>query len=164
MIVEDGGKRIHVGLKVDDPCRPPGCIFGDIHCIVDPKYKCDQISKIYKITCVTCDAVIDDRDPERESPNYIGLTRSSIHARMLSHLQGQQGRSMGNPLHRHDIAEHDGQQQKYVCRPIASEKKIVRLHVNEALHIENQDRTASLYDKMECGRGGLVQIMATRVI
>ena len=71
---------------------------------------------------------------------------------------------MGNPLHRHDVAEHNGQQQAYKCIPVASEKKIVRLHINEALHIENQDRTASLNDKMECGRGGLGRITATRVI
>ena len=29
LVVEDGGKPIHVGMRVDDPCRPPGCIFGD---------------------------------------------------------------------------------------------------------------------------------------
>ena len=93
----------------------------------------------------------------------IGLTRSSIHARMLDHLKGQKSKSMGNPLYRHDLQVHDGIAQQYVCTPIVSEKKIVRLHVNEALHIEKQNREASLNDKMECGRGGIVRITATRV-
>ena len=101
---------------------------------------------------------------EKEPPTYIGLTRSTIHARMLDHLKGQRMRSSGNPLHRHDLKAHNGQQQQYVCIPIASEKKIVRLNINEALHIEKQQREASLNDKMECGRGGIVRITATRVI
>ena len=101
---------------------------------------------------------------EKEPPNYIGLTWSTIHARMLDDLKGQKMRSSGNPLHRHDLKSHNGQQQQYVCIPIASEKKIVRLNVNEAHHIEKQNREASLNDKMECGRGGLVGITATRVI
>ena len=164
LIIEDGGRPIHTGIKINDPCRPPGCIYGDTNCIVDQKYHCDLTSRIYKITCIQCNLIIvNSSDAEKESPNYIGLTRSSIHARMLDHLKGQKSKSMGNPLYRHDLQVHDGITQQYVCTPVVSEKKIVRLHVNEALHIEKQNREASLNDKMECGRGGIVRITATRV-
>ena len=47
---------------------------------------------------------------------------------------------------------------------VAPEKKIVRLHCNEALNIEKQDPSFSMNDRMEGGRGGLVRISATRVI
>ena len=71
---------------------------------------------------------------------------------------------MVNPLHCYDVTNHNGQQQAYTRIPIASEKKIVRLNINEALHIEKQDRTTCLNNKMEYRRGGLVRITATRVI
>ena len=114
---------------------------------------------IYKISCKTCNEIISDK----ESPNYIGMTRSSLHARMKSHIEGQNRQMSGNPLHRHDVESHGGVKQIYTCKAIASERKIVRLCMNEALHIERQDRSASINDKMECGRGGLVRISATRV-
>ena len=120
-------------------------------------------SMIYKISCKSCDKVIEESNSNSESPNYIGLTRASLHARMSSHLDGQRRSLSGNPLHRHDLENHNGQKQVYICKPVASEKKIVRLYMNEALRIEKQDRSASINDKMECGRGGLVRISATRV-
>ena len=82
---------------------------------------------------------------------------------MQGDLDGQKAKSIGNPLHRHDHDHHNGHKQVYSCKPVASEKKIVRLYMNEALRIEKQDRSASMNDKMECGRGGLVRISATRV-
>ena len=82
---------------------------------------------------------------------------------MSDHLDGQKRKSNSNPLYRHDTAQHGGYPQQYTCVPIASEKKIVRLNINEALHIERQDRVTSINDKMECGRGGLIRISATRV-
>ena len=34
LIVEDGGRPIHVGLKSRDPSRPEGCLFGDANCFM----------------------------------------------------------------------------------------------------------------------------------
>ena len=82
---------------------------------------------------------------------------------MLDHLKGQRLKYTDNPLHRHDVESHGGVKQIYTYKAIASERKIVQLSMNEALHIERQDRSASINDKMECGRGGLVRISATRV-
>ena len=118
---------------------------------------------VYKISCTSCNHVIEESDSDKEVPNYIGLTRSSIHARMLAHLDGQKRKRTNNPLHRHDVSNHEGIPQRYKCVPIASEKKIVRLYCNEALQIEQQDRQQSMNDRMECGRGELVRITATRV-
>ena len=86
LVVEDGGCPISNGLKVNDPLRPKGCIYRDPKCIVDSKYQCNKTSMIYKITCTSCDSVIEDSNDSKESPNYIGLTRSSLHARMSSSL------------------------------------------------------------------------------
>ena len=100
---------------------------------------------IYQISCKTCNEIISDK----ESPNYIGMTRSSLHARMKSHLEGQRRHMSGNPLHRHDVDSHNGVKQIYTCKSVASERKIVRLCMNEALRIEKQDRSASINDKID---------------
>ena len=107
---------------------------------------------------------LSEKYKEKELPNYNGLIRTSIHARILDHLKGQKRQYTGNLLHGYNVSERNGHHQQYICIPIASEMKIIRLNVNEELHIEKQDRTASLNNKMECRRGGLVRITATRVI
>ena len=80
--------------------------------------------------------MIDNNIMNRESPNYIGLTRSSIHARMNAHLEGQRRHMSSNPLYRHDVHCHDGVKQVYTWKPIAAKKKIVRLYMNKALQIK----------------------------
>ena len=98
-----------------------GCIYGDPKCIVDRRYQCDQTSKVYKITCIECNSVIDDTTPEKESLNYVGKTRTSIHARMSNHLDGQRRKSNSNPLHTQDAAQHDGHLKQYTCVPDTSD-------------------------------------------
>ena len=102
-------------------------------------------------------------DDESESHNYIGLTRASVHSRMQSHLSGQRRKKSNNPLFRHDRDHHGSIPQKYRTQIIATESKIVRLNINEALRIEKQNPQYRINDRMEGGRGGIVRISATRV-
>ena len=95
--------------------------------------------------------------------NYIGLTRSSVHSRIQSHLGGQRRKQNSNPLFRHDRDHHQGIPQKYQTKIVATESKIVKLHCNEAIRIERQKPELRLNDRMEGGRGGVVRITATRV-
>ena len=44
LVVENGGRPIHIGMKVNDPCRLVGCVFHDSQCIVDNKYPCVKTS------------------------------------------------------------------------------------------------------------------------
>ena len=62
LVVEDGGRPIHVGLKTRDPLRPKGCIFGDQTCPVVEGTNCDRSGVIYKFTCVSSLETIDDGD------------------------------------------------------------------------------------------------------
>ena len=94
--------------------------------------------------------------------SYIGMTRTSIHNRMRSHLSGQRTKSTSNPLWRHDMDTHGGSHQKYTTSIVAREKKLLRLHCLEAIHIEKQPPTHSINARMEHGRGGVVRISATR--
>ena len=82
---------------------------------------------------------------------------------MMSHLDGQRLRKSNNPLWRHDRDQHNGIPQNYVTTIEASERKIVKLHCNEALRIERQDPTLRLNERQEGGRGGNVPISASRV-
>ena len=70
---------------------------------------------------------------------------------MKAHLDGQRRKFSGNPLHRRDIY-NNGDPHRYICRPIASEKKIVRQCCNKSFHIEKQDGSVSPNDRMESGK------------
>ena len=157
--MEDGGRTIHSGLKMRDPMRPKGCVFSDPNCMVEEDSQCDRQRVVYKITCRTCLEIIITEDTH----NYIGLTRTTVHQRMLGHLRSQAKRQSHSPLHRHDTEHHGGNPQLYSTSIVASEKKIIRLYCNEALQIEKQDNKYSMNERNEGGRGGVVIISATRV-
>ena len=57
---------------------------------------------------------------------------------------------------------HGGVHQKYTTSIVAREKKLLRLHCLEAIHIEKQPSTLSINARMEHGRGGVIRISASR--
>ena len=132
--------------------RPSGYIFGDPDCMITSNHRCDQSGCTYRIECIAC-----NNDIEIESKLYIGMTRTTLHNRMLSHLKTQQSKCNKSPLYRHDRDSHNGQKQKYVMYKIGSEKKIVRLACLEALEIEKQPSNLLLNERNERGRGGVVR-------
>ena len=99
----------------------------------------------------------------RNSVNYVGMTRTSCHWRMQSHLNGQKAKSRSNPLYRHDIDKHNGETQVYKCRILNTEKNLLPLCILEGLYIEKQDPTQRLNERNESSRGGLVRMIASRV-
>merc|ERR1712240_295330 len=104
---------------------------------------------VYKINCRNCMTEIDRDSIDR----YIGMTRTSLHNRMRSYLAGQRRKSSSNPLWRHDLDAHGGVHQVYSTSIVAKEKKLLRLHCLEAIHIERQPSTLSINSRMEHGRG-----------
>ena len=82
---------------------------------------------------------------------------------MLNHLEGQKFKNQSNPLHRHDIEVHNGDIQTYRARILTTEKNLLPLVITESLYIEKQIKGKSMNDKQENGRGGLVQLTATRI-
>ena len=158
-VIEDGGRPISGGLVTKDPMRPLGCIFGDQECIVRKDQNCDGMGVVYRIQCLSCLEII----PEDESERYIGMTRTSVHNRMLAHLTAQRQKKTSSALHRHDVKQHQGIPQKYVTDILASEKKIVKLNCLEAIKIERQPSHLLMNDRNEKGRGGVVRITATRL-
>ena len=90
------------------------------------------------------------------------MTRTSAHWRAHNHLQGQKSKSGNNPLHRHDVSDHNGEVQKYVMRILRTEKNLLPLAVSEGLYIEKQAPGSSFNDRNEYGRGALVRLTASR--
>ena len=79
LIIEDGGELIDCGFRSSDLMQPKGCFFKDPNCIVNTSQKCDTSRVIYRITCVSFKEEVID------SEQYIGMTRITVHARILSH-------------------------------------------------------------------------------
>ena len=71
---------------------------------------------IYEITCNACKEPINDqvntretRDPGGQTrQNYVGMTMSSVHARMKDHLRDQKSKLKKSPMFRHDSEVHQG--------------------------------------------------------
>ena len=167
LVTEDGGLPVTAGLRKTDPFKRLECRFKDPSCIVEKHKDCAKTGVIYEITCVSCNQSIQDTNTSRYpghclAPNYVGMTRTSAHWRMVSHLQGQRAKSSSNPLYRHDIERHNGEMQQYKTRILTSEKNLLPLAIIESLYIEQQYPGSSFNDRMEGGRGALVRLIATR--
>ena len=92
------------------------------------------------------------------------MTRTTVHARMLSHLKDQRSRLNKSPIFRHDSNKHNNIPQKYESEIIGKEQKIVCLNCLEALHIERIPPPLSINARQEGGRGGIVRITARRTV
>ena len=53
--------------------------------------------------------------------NYVGMTATSLHCRMLSHREGQRRKYRSNVLYRHDLEVHSGVKQTYEARILVRE-------------------------------------------
>ena len=72
-------------------------------------------------------------------------------------------KDLGNPLHTHDMEEHQGEVQNYQAEDIQTDKGLLHLTLREALLIEGQDSKLTLNDRMEQGRGKIVRLQAARL-
>ena len=97
-----------------------------------------------------------------QAPNYVGMTRTSVHCQMLGHLQGQRSRSTDNPLHRHDVDAHEGVVQKYVTRVLTTERNLLPLAIIEGLYMEKQYPESSINGRNEQGWRALERLIASR--
>ena len=109
------------------------------------------------------DSEISKKDKESVKPSYVGLTRTSVHSRMLAHKANHLSKHSSNPMHRHDLDKHNGNIQEYTCQIIGRERKLIRLYNREALEIENLNEKQRINERQEGGRGGMVRITASRV-
>ena len=96
------------------------------------------------------------------SNHYIGMTATSIHARMLSHIQSHRTKSSNHVMRRHDVLEHNGEVLEYTMDCVTTQRRLLQLCMREALLIEGQDPKLSINNKMEHGRGSLIRISAIR--
>ena len=124
---------------------------------------------VYVIRCTKCKMELDPGTKENPtvpggimSSHYIGITATSIHARLLSHKQSHRTKSCNSIMHRHEITEHNGEVQSYTADCITTERKLLQLCRREALLIEGQCPSLSINNKMEQGRGSLIRLAATR--
>ena len=128
------------------------CIFGDKECIVSPSQKCDQNGVVYKLQYKACNTFIEEDDTltrigtDMKKPSYLGLTRTTLHNRMTSHLRSRRNKNTLSPMWKHDRDAHRGIAQEYNCTIIGQVRKIV-------LDIEKLGLGQKINSREECGRG-----------
>ena len=128
-VTEDWGQPAVAFRRRSDPFKSEGCRFEDAKCLVESNQDCAAMGAIYEITCKACRSVVDPPvTKEPRSPggqkldNYVGITATSVHWRMASHLKGQRAKSNSNPLYRHDRDHHHGEPQEYLTRILGRER------------------------------------------
>ena len=138
LVAEDGGRPAMACLRETDPFFKGGCRFGDTSCPVETNKDCAVQGVLYEITCNTCTEPVEagDNNKETRQPggqarcNYIGMTRTSVHYRMMGHLQGQKARPRKNPLWRHDLEKHQDHPQQYTTRVLQKETNLLPLCIS----------------------------------
>ena len=90
------------------------------------------------------------KDPGgQDRKNYVGMTATSVHARMVSHLKDQKSKLQKSPMWRHDRDQHGGEHQEYETRILTREKTLLSLAITEGLYIEGQLPETSLNGRMK---------------
>ena len=130
-----------------DPFFNGNCRYGDKECIVKHGVDCGKSGCIYEIMCSSCKLPVKQSElPVRETNlpggqsrfNYVGMTSTSLHCRMIAHRDGQRRKYQTNALYRHDREEHGGEMQKYSARILTRERTLLPLNIVEGLYIEKQ--------------------------
>ena len=158
------------GLRKKDPFFLGKCRFGDQNCIVEEGRDCSTMHVIYEITCNTCQQIIDTQIKDTREPgnqkgkNYIGMTMTLAHCRMVTHLSDQKSKRNKCPLWRHDRDSHEGERQQYKTRILSKDRSVLPLSILEALYIEKQIPGTSLNERNEFGRGSIVRLSAERAV
>ena len=96
------------------------------------------------------------------SSHYLGMTVTSLHNRMLSHLSDHRSKNKQCVLTHHDLDCHGGEEKRYMMDVVTSERCLLLLSMREALLIEGQDPGLSINDRMEQGRGSIIRLASTR--
>ena len=69
---------------------------------------------------------------------------TSLHNRMLSHLEGRKYKRNSSPLYRHDCDTHNEEPQTYIACIIGKDKTVFPLRLLEGLYIKAQPPGISL--------------------
>ena len=93
-VMDEEGIPMTVDPRKNDPFFQESGRSGDPHCITEDGKDCTAMYVMYEITCNLCQqSVNNDSKRSREqgkhkSENYIGMTMTSLHCRMVYHLSG----------------------------------------------------------------------------
>ena len=88
--------------------------------------------------------------------NYVGCTRTTVHAHMVENLKVQRQLDKSGALYRYDYEVHSGVKQQYSTEILGRERKILRLYTLEAKHMEQQKQGLSMNDRQERSRRGRI--------
>ena len=92
--MKDGEIPIAANPRRNDPFFQESGRFGDPHCITEDGKDCTVMYVMYENTCNLFQQSVNNdskrsREPgKHESENYIRMTMTSSHCRMVSHLSG----------------------------------------------------------------------------
>ena len=137
--------------------------------MVDKSTDCCKQNVTYIVTCNGCLDNVSFGPPLENVPslieaggenrlNYIGMTGTSMHARVKAHNAAIYAHNMSNALYKHVHYAHNGTSPGFTMKMCSSHVNVINRYKTEAVYIENQIDRTSLNDRLEGGRGGFVRI------
>ena len=82
----------------------------------------------YVIRCITC-------KEQQINAVYHGETGRTLYSRLTEHMTGHQKKQEGNPLHKHDQTEHDGDKATSSYGPMGFFQDLLTRQVNKGVWI-----------------------------
>ena len=92
--MDEEGIPMTANRRKNDPFFQESGRLGDPHYITEDGKDCTVMYVMFEITCSLCQQSVNNeskrsREPgKHEGENYIGMTMTSFHCRMVSHLSG----------------------------------------------------------------------------
>ena len=133
-IVEQGGVPIRAIICKKSPAETDECGKTDYPVCISGKPKMKNCLKVTPggagcvIRCTTC-------KEQQINAVYHGETGRTLYSRLAEHMKGHQKKQEGNPLHKHDQTEHDGDKATYSYEPMGFFQDPLTRQVNEGVRI-----------------------------
>ena len=147
--VEVGGNKVKDLVCRSNPwkkrhCRRRECQTCD-HKNPGQLGKCRSEGILYKIECRKCKG--EDKDIK-----YIGESSRTSYERFKEQIDGAKNNDKRNPLHKHNINEHNGEKQEFMMTVLQTFKKPMNRQVAEKVRIEKESSSSRVMNsKSEWG-------------
>ena len=152
-ICERGGRKLGSIVK-SDPLKPQVCGRGDCFpCSNEGGGDCSKSCAAYKLECQEC-------PKSKLSAVYHGETGRNAYSRGLEHFAGLQNRKEDNPLWKHCLLQHHGQQVKFKIICLKSFKTAFMRQINEGVRIACCTADICMNSKSEFHQPSIIRVSA----
>ena len=150
-VCERGGTKVGSLVK-SDPLKPSVCGRGDCFpCAEEGGGDCSKSCAAYRMECLEC-------PKNKLSAVYHGETGRNGYSRGLEHFAGLKNKKEDNPLWKHCVLQHNGQQVQFKMVCLKSFKTAFMRQINEGVRIACCRAEICMNSKSEFHQPSIVRV------